>query len=75
VCQVQNPFTTDHAAMLRKKGHKVGKVQGVVGSNAIFVEVDGVLMPEQDAVAVAQGRTTVQEVLARIEGKSSPVRR
>ncbi len=66
------PFTDEHAEALRKRGHKVGKVAGRQGDHAFLVEVDDVFMFEADAVDIATGRATVQEVKIRNRGKVFP---
>jgi hypothetical protein len=73
VPQVKAPFTDEHAAKLRKRGHQLETVQVRQGDHAVLVEVDGVFMFEQDAVDVAEGRVTIEEVKRRNRGQVFPL--
>ena len=70
---VERPFTDDHARKIEERGHTLGEIAAREGDHALLIEVDRVFMFEGDAVDVAAGRATVEQVKARNRGKVFPL--
>jgi len=73
VRQVEQPFSDDHVRMLKERGHTLGELAARQSDQALLVEVDHVFMFEGDAVDVAEGRATVEQVKMRNRGKVFPL--